>query len=244
MSSWVQIPLTRSYPASQNSVFKPNQPQPSPSTVVEESIPSEVATEVNAAPAQSTEADGGVQPTPGDNTNGVIVFQGMSDQPSKDISQDPPSNSTQSMPSDTGSSTPSGVNSFTSSPAHSTHKSQSLDQLQANNLEVFSQTLQNFVGPDVVESSKNQEMTDDASEGSGSTDAPNSSLPSILADLTPQNFSIKEKGQSKQKMSKADFVASTGGLKDSVDKVDPTDPFSGIDPMWSMKSKGSEPKQS
>nr|XP_054753045.1 tyrosine-protein phosphatase non-receptor type 23-like [Lytechinus pictus] len=222
---------------------KPNQP-PAAETVQEEVVPTEGVEVENAAPARSNEQDGNDQQETRDKVDGDIVFQGIPDQITGDSLQDPSSNSTQGLLSNTGSSTPSGISSFTSSPAHSGHKPKSLDQLQANNLEVFSQTLQNFVAPDVVESSTKQDTGDNISEGSGSMEGPSSSLPSILADLTPQNFSMKEKGQTKQKVSKADFLEGKGGLKDSIDKSDPDDPFSGLDPMWSMKSKSSEPKQS
>ncbi|XP_030829593.1 tyrosine-protein phosphatase non-receptor type 23 [Strongylocentrotus purpuratus] len=218
---------------------KPNQP-PATDTVKEEVVPSECAEVENVAPSQSNDGDSVFQQeTVGDKVNGDMVFQGITG----DSLQDPASNSTQGLLSDTGSSTPSGISSFTSSPAHSNQKPQSLDQLQVNNLEVFSQTLQNFVAPDVVESSTKQDKADNTSEGSGSMEGPSSSLPSLLADLTPQNFSMKEKGQTKQKVSKADFLDGKGGLKDSVDKVDPDDPFSGLDPMWTLKNKSSEPIQ-
>lgn len=218
---------------------KPNQP-PATDTVKEEVVPSECAEVENVAPGQSSGGEGSIQQETEDKVNGDMVFQGMTG----DSLQDPASSNSQGLLSDTGSSTPSGINSFTSSPAHSNQKPQSLDQLQVNNLEVFSQTLQNFVGPDVVESSTKQDKADNTSEGSGSMEGPScSSLPSLLADLTPQNFSMKEKGQTKQKVSKADFLDGKGGLKDSVDKVDPDDPFSGLDPMWTLKSKNSEPIQ-
>ncbi|XP_071484622.1 tyrosine-protein phosphatase non-receptor type 23-like [Diadema antillarum] len=244
---------------------KPNQPSATPESQVEapktapttttdgapaSEVPPATATLSASMPATSVapmiDASGnGTGVDGGDILEGGLVFEGIPEQPGMGNDQDVQSHVPQDTPSDAANGTPSGPSSFSSSPAHPSQKPKSLDQLQANNLEVFSQTLQNFVAPDVVESSTKQDAIDTASDGVGSLDGSNSSLPSILADLTPQNFSIKEKGQSKQRVSKADFLAGTSGLKDSVDKADPSDPFSGIDPLWSLKSKGSEqPKQS
>lgn len=48
----------------------------------------------------------------------------------------------------------------------------------------------------------------------------------------PQTFDI---GKGRQRITKADFTNPAGGIKDSAQKAD--DPFSSLDPMWSMGTK-------
>ena len=118
--------------------------------------------------------------------------------------------------------------------------SSSLKELQESNLSFFSQSAQNFI-PDVVESSTAAAV--DNADGSGSgkggeSIGSNSSLPAILADLTPQNFSIKEQPPSKQKVTKADFESGKSRIGETKSE---DDPFSMLDPMWSInKAKPGE----
>lgn len=47
-----------------------------------------------------------------------------------------------------------------------------------------------------------------------------------------QNPTTFELGQGRQRITKADFFNPTAGIKSAVDKSD--DPFSALDPMWSL----------
>lgn len=102
----------------------------------------------------------------------------------------------------------------------------SLVEFTKSNLTDFSVNAQHFI-PDVVESS--QQEGGEPNQGSESSDG---SLPSILADLTPQNFSIK--GMSKQRVSKADFYSKKSNLGTGSSEADP---LSSLDPLWTIKSK-------
>ena len=102
----------------------------------------------------------------------------------------------------------------------------SLVEFTKSNLTDFSVNAQHFI-PDVVESSKQE--GGEPNQGSESTDG---SLPSILADLTPQNFSIK--GMSKQRVSKADFYSKKSSIGAGSSEADP---LSSLDPLWTIKNK-------
>ncbi|XP_071792026.1 tyrosine-protein phosphatase non-receptor type 23-like isoform X2 [Asterias amurensis] len=102
----------------------------------------------------------------------------------------------------------------------------SLVEFTKSNLTDFSVNAQHFI-PDVVESS--QQEGGEPNQGSESTDG---SLPSILADLTPQNFSIK--GMSKQRVSKADFYSKKSSIGAGSSEADP---LSSLDPLWTIKNK-------
>ena len=59
-------------------------------------------------------------------------------------------------------------------------------------------------------------------------------LPSNLADLqNPQTFSLDMSSPGKKRMSKSSFINKTSSLADTAS--DPSDPFSGLDPLWTMK---------
>ncbi|XP_067930761.1 uncharacterized protein [Watersipora subatra] len=54
----------------------------------------------------------------------------------------------------------------------------------------------------------------------------------VLDIANPQTFEI---GKGRQRITKADFASKTGGLKSAAQQGD--DPFSSLDPMWSLSSK-------
>lgn len=113
-------------------------------------------------------------------------------------------------------------------------KSTSVTELLASNLDDFSVNAQRFVPPDVVESNTIPQSAQQATSEVDGSGVSQSVLPSILEDLTPQNFSIKdEEKQKTKKFTKEDFDnrknnlgAPEGGLGD---------PFNSLDPLWSMK---------
>ena len=120
----------------------------------------------------------------------------------------------------------------------------SLSQLAESNLNFFTQsaTAAAHIPPDVVGSNTAAQQVGDGVSDSGSglggeKAGSNSSLPSILADLTPQNFSMeKPVSKQKQKSSKADFMSGKSklGEQGSAD-----DPFSMLDPLWTVKKEQS-----
>lgn len=139
-----------------------------------------------------------------------------------------PGDSTLPVTPDSGSSTP---------------KTKSVHQMLESNLDNFSANTQNFVPPDVVESST---ISQGGQEGISEGDARGVSqgvLPSILEDLSPQNFSIKEEEKSKgKKFTKEDFEKRKNNL--TASQGNSGDPFDSLDPLWSMKGDSSAEKSS
>ena len=131
-------------------------------------------------------------------------------------------NPSDSQPSDVLTDLPSADTAVAS------HPPPSLVEFTEANLTDFSVNTQHFI-PDVVESSQQE----GGEQVPGSDSPGDGSLPSILADLTPQNFSIK--GNGKQRMSKADFLGGKSSLGTSQSE---SDPLSSLDPLWTIKSKG------
>lgn len=67
------------------------------------------------------------------------------------------------------------------------------------------------------------------SQPQGASEPESTSTTAVLDISDPQTFEL---GQGRQRITKADFFDPNAGIKKSVKQSD--DPFSGLDPMWSL----------
>ncbi|XP_022104078.1 tyrosine-protein phosphatase non-receptor type 23-like isoform X2 [Acanthaster planci] len=185
-------------------------------------------------------------PMPAPDTTGPVLQDSLTDQSSLlPVSDNEPTNQGPVLPPEIEPETPAEVvpcdeaadeagqadspakSRSPSNPSSAVQATPSLVEFTESNLTDFSLNPPQFI-PDVVESSQQE----GGAPAQGSKSPGDGSLPSILADLTPQNFSIK--GNSKQRISKADFTGQKSmlGANQSED-----DPLGSLDPLWTMKSK-------
>lgn len=70
----------------------------------------------------------------------------------------------------------------------------------------------------------------------GAEDEPETPKPDLLTTLTnPNSFTLEDSSSRKHKITKADFINKTGSIQNRQE--DPSDPFSQLDPLWTLKEK-------